>query len=212
VQDDDGVSPTVEDSAPNNGDGNGDGVADAQQNNVSSLVGSNNDYVTLAAPAGTTISDVSIAPESSQAASDSSHSYPFGLQTFTVAGVTPGATVEINVYFQTTQDARNFVGRKLSGTTYSTLDGASILNVTLGSNTGAVKLTYGIADGGPLDHDGVANGSIVDPVGLATANTLAATGANSANDFRIAVVVLLAGLVFAVVGRKRRLIYGKCPL
>ena len=41
----------------------------------------------------------------------------------------------------------------------------------------ALKLTYSIQDGGPLDDDRTANGTIVDPVGIAReSTTLAATG------------------------------------
>ncbi len=53
VGDGDGVSDLVEDGAPNNGDGNSDGIPDKQQPNVTSLVdGVNGEYVTIAAGAG----------------------------------------------------------------------------------------------------------------------------------------------------------------
>lgn len=55
----DGVSDAQEDGAPHNGDGNGDGVPDSQQAHVTSLLSPViGDYVTLAAPAGTTLVDV----------------------------------------------------------------------------------------------------------------------------------------------------------
>ena len=53
--DGDGVTATTEDAAPNNGDGNSDGIADSTQAHVTSLPNINGEYVTIAAPAGLTL-------------------------------------------------------------------------------------------------------------------------------------------------------------
>jgi hypothetical protein len=45
--DGDGIADEVEDSAPNNGDGNNDGVLDSTQGNVASFTDINNSYITL---------------------------------------------------------------------------------------------------------------------------------------------------------------------
>jgi uncharacterized repeat protein (TIGR01451 family) len=56
-EDDDGISTTTENAAPNNGDGNNDGIPDSQQNNVISLL-SGGQYVTVAETNGCVIDQV----------------------------------------------------------------------------------------------------------------------------------------------------------
>ncbi len=52
-QDDDGVTDSIEQAGPNNGDGNQDGIPDAQQAEVTSLLSVSGDYVTLESLTGT---------------------------------------------------------------------------------------------------------------------------------------------------------------
>lgn len=202
----DGVADSIENGAPNGGDGNGDGTADRSQSNVSSLPTANGQYATVVSPSGTQLTNVNVKAESAQATQDGGYQFKFGLASFVVTGVTPGATIEMNLYFATSDAANSFIARKLVGTTYSTLEGASITNVLVGASSPAVKLTYGIADGGPLDNDGVANGSISDPVGLASANgTLAVTGNNASKQITWSIMLILSGaLVFGVSQFRRR--------
>lgn len=56
--DPDGISDIVEAGAPNNGDGNNDGILDSQQDNVASLQNLSGQFATLASPSGTKLSGV----------------------------------------------------------------------------------------------------------------------------------------------------------
>lgn len=118
--DTDGVDDSVEDRAPNEGDGNRDGVPDKQQENVASLrtaVGSN-DFVTIAAPAGRNLSRVSArsSPGNGVTASDA-YQYPLGFIGFTVSGapagesttteIIPEKPVNVNSYQMVSRTAQN---------------------------------------------------------------------------------------------------------
>ena len=96
----DGVSAVVEDGAPNGGDGNGDGTPDSEQANVTSLpaaVGGET-YVTVATPDGTTLGSVSTTdPASLPDPPAEVLSFPGGLVSFTVEGVDPGGTVDVEL-------------------------------------------------------------------------------------------------------------------
>ena len=66
ADDGDAVAATIEDAAPNGGDGNRDGLVDSRQSNVASLPaavdvngnGALDDYVTIVAPEHTTLTNV----------------------------------------------------------------------------------------------------------------------------------------------------------
>jgi LPXTG-motif cell wall-anchored protein len=206
--DHDGIATSIEHNAPNNGDGNGDGTLDENQSNVASFVNSTSGkYITVVSPNGTQLSDVSSAPESSQETQDPSYDYTFGLTHFTVSGVTPNARIEMKLYFSSSEDAQAFTARKLTGSAYSTLEGASMLNVTVGTSTPAVKLTYGIVDNGDLDTNNT-SGVITDPVGLgSTPGTLPATGDGSTLPLTyLGIALVLTGGLLAL-GRKRLLLF-----
>jgi LPXTG-motif cell wall-anchored protein len=205
-EDTDGVADSVENAGPNNGDGNGDGTPDSEQSNVASLPSeSGAGYVTVVSPDGTTIVATSSAAESASGV-DSEYDYTFGLVSFTVTGVTPGATIEMNVYFATDQAADGFVGRKFTNGEYSTLDGSSLQSVLVGT-TRALLLTYGLQDGGALDEDGLANGTIIDPVGLGSAaGSLPATGTNMFTNMFFGLMLMMAGA--GVIFSTRRRIFG----
>jgi hypothetical protein len=106
VEDDDGVPDEVEDGVPG-GDGNGDGIADSGQSNVTSLPssidvdndGELDDYVTVAAPEGTTLGEVSVLDPADQGvALPPGLDLPWGLIDFTLEGVAPGSTVQVEVF------------------------------------------------------------------------------------------------------------------
>jgi hypothetical protein len=62
--------------------------------------------------------------------------------------------------------------------TYTDIPNATITNVTIGGQK-ALKITYDITDGGPLDADGTPNGTIVDPAGPAVKDASTVTPATS---------------------------------
>lgn len=185
-------------------DGNGDGIADSLQSNVHSLLASSGSgRITIVSPIGTTINSVLVSPESSNV-KDSAFDYKFGLVNFSVSGVTPGSTITVSMYFESNDAAQGFVARKFIDNKYSTIDGASLQSVAVG-NSKALKLTYGLTDGGSLDQDGSANGVIVDPVGLGSLpGALPTTGTNTMSVVFLALTLLSAGLLFFVTNKKRR--------
>jgi sugar lactone lactonase YvrE len=188
-QDNDGIPNSVEDGAPNNGDGNNDGILDATQSNVASFVDSvSGEYVTLVAPAGVTITTAS----TSTATSDGSNHYKFGLVGFTITGITSGSTAPISIFIPTDDNPNSFTARKYKNGAFSTIDGAAVTATTIGGQA-TLHLSYNVTDGGNLDTDGSANGSITDPVGLASGGSLATTGANQTRIALLALGLMVAG-------------------
>lgn len=99
--DTDGIANAIEELAPNNGDGNHDGVADSEQMNVASFPAAlGGYYLTLAAPSGTQLIDVSTSEELvDPEIGPFELGTPVGVLSFTLAGVDTGgmATVELFV-------------------------------------------------------------------------------------------------------------------
>ncbi len=166
--DSDGISPSIENRAPNNGDANKDGTKDSLQSNVASIVdGVSGKYVTVATPNSCSLSDVSSASEASDITLDSGFDYPAGLVNFSADCGTPGATIKVKLYFYGSLGS-DFVLRKYNPTThgYSTIVGATITKTTIGGQDVNI-VSYNITDGSSQDTDGLLNGVIVDPAGIA---------------------------------------------
>lgn len=174
----DGVSDTIENAAPNGGDGNGDGTPDADQANVTSLPSATDrGFVTVQAPAGTTLE--SVATNELPAGTPSRIVMPDGLVGFDVAGVAAGGAAEVIVYWPlepllktywkhgpTTGDPSDHWYRF----TYDGTTGATIAKdpVVLDAQTSATKVTLHLVDGARGDADLAADGRIVDPGGIGT--------------------------------------------
>jgi uncharacterized repeat protein (TIGR01451 family) len=202
--DHDGADTTTENAAPNSGDANDDGTADTQQANVTSFVSSiTGNYATLATSGDCDQNDDPyIASTAENARADSSYNYPAGMMNFSITCDAPGDTATVSQYYFGDYDAAQFVARKYNPGTnsYTTIPGAVITNVTVGGQN-ALKITYDIADGGPLDADGSANGTIVDPAGPAikdpdpaAAGTLSDTGVNVLLAASLAGALMLAAV------------------
>jgi ELWxxDGT repeat protein len=166
----DGVSDVVEAAGPNGGDGNFDGIPDAQQLNVASLPNSaDGTYVTLAAPAGTTLVGVAAPPNPAPDTAPAGVLFPAGFFDFTVAGVPPGgattvvlrlangARVDTYWNYGPTPDNRtpHWYQFLYDGTTGAEID-----------NT-AHTITLHFVDGQRGDSDLTADGRVVDPGGPA---------------------------------------------
>jgi hypothetical protein len=92
-----------EEQGPNgddpNYDGNGDGTADNQQANVTSLhTYDNQDYVTLESPAGTTISNCQATDNPSASDAPSGEEFPYGFFEFTINGINAGDAIDVKLY------------------------------------------------------------------------------------------------------------------
>ncbi len=160
----DGYDNTIENAAPNDGDANGDGVADAAEGNVTSFVNDlTGNYSVVETSCDNNIG-VQLGAESSES-KDAAYQYPLGLMGFTGTGCGPnGTTVTVAQYFYGNYSAADYVARKWSNGAYSTITGAEISNVTIDGHI-VLKVVYDVVDGGPLDQDGEANGRITDPSG-----------------------------------------------
>lgn len=162
-EDGDNIGDIEESLAPNNGDGNGDCVADADQMNVASFVSNvGGSYITIAGPSGS-----DFVSSSTQASSEINYSYPFGLFSFVLGGVTPGSASQFDVYIPSNENPSRFTARKYfpATQTYQNIPGATITSLNIGGHT-VLHLSYSVIDGSSFDLDGVVNGSISDPAGL----------------------------------------------
>jgi len=162
--DNDFISDSVEDAAPNAGDANDDGTQDSEQPNVTSLLNTVSNSYTVLQTSCTTNSTSSMSPESSDF-KDIAYDYNQGLMNFTATGC--GSSAVITQYFYSNLNANNVTARKYNPTTntYTTIPGATLTNVTIG-NQKAIKITYQVADNGQLDLNPT-TGTITDPSGPA---------------------------------------------
>ncbi|MCI0460744.1 MAG: hypothetical protein L0Z62_27650 [Gemmataceae bacterium] len=198
----DGVSEMVEGGAPN-GDGNGDGIPDSQQAEVTSLPNSeDNTYVTLAAPTGTTLVGVNAISNPSPLDSPEGISFPVGHFTFTVGGLAPGAATTVTIYLHSGVAVNSYY--KYGPTPDDPTP--HWYNFVYDGTTGAVfddfnhTITLYFVDGLRGDDDLTANGVVVDPGSPASTPTAvaqidirpqsSANTANVASQGSIAVAIL----------------------
>jgi uncharacterized repeat protein (TIGR02543 family) len=175
--DNDGVPAAVEDAAPNNGDGNNDGIPDSQQSNVASFINPiTGSYAAVAVDSSCALSSVDI-KQSSTLGSDTSYNYPLGLLNFTTNCGTPGFATTVKEYYYN-PPTNNFIFRKYMDGAFKTVPGATLTTAIMGGEQVLVA-SYQVSDGGVLDSDGTVNGVIVDPAGpavAASAGSLTNTG------------------------------------
>lgn len=175
----DGISTSEEQAAPNNGDGNDDGIPDSQQATVTSYkVLSTSTYATFVSTGCIENGKVESLDSGSLNAKDNGNSYPYGLTSFTLyCSRGDSANIDINIILHANEDSTKYTLRKLNtnNNTFSSINGASISQDSVAGNK-VLKISYQVTDGGELDIDGEANGIIIDPVGLATTSTLVNTG------------------------------------
>lgn len=155
-----------EDYAPNNGDGNDDGIPDSQQSEVESIFNANtNKYITIVSLNGNRILNPEVLLPN-----DYLNYYPGSLVKFSVNA----SIASIKIYYHNVNSLNSYTFRKLNS--QNTL--FNFTNCTFGSEVIDGKIvataTLTLTDGGPEDYDGVVNGSITDPGGPA----ILATDAN----------------------------------
>ena len=168
--DSDGIPDTIENSAPNSGDANNDGIADSTQANVTSYLNPvTTSYSVLEVPTSCSITSVSSQSEDSNTVKDPAYTYPAGLMNFTIDCGTSGFSANIVQYHYTNTSLTNLILRKYNPNTnaYFTITNASLTAQSIGGQSVIVS-TYQVTDGSELDIDNTANGIIVDPAGLAS--------------------------------------------
>ncbi|MBO6574778.1 MAG: tandem-95 repeat protein [Rhodothermales bacterium] len=172
--DDDGVTVETEADAPNGGDGNGDGVPDAEQAHVASLPSATSgDYVTVAAEPGSELLAVtSTADNPASEPPPADAQFPAGFLAYELRGGTGNETQTVTLHMESGEfDAYYKFGPTPENTT------PHWYNFAYDGETGAVvsgnTITLHFRDGRRGDDDLTVNGVIVDPGAPAkTANSL----------------------------------------
>ncbi len=163
-RDADSVDDAVEAGAPNGGDGNNDGLPDSQQANVSSLPNSNDgSYLTLVAPAGSTLVDVAAVGNPSPGDAPAGVSFAIGFLTFQVSHLDIGSSTAVTLFLEGGGTVLSYwkYGPTPDNPTdhwyeflYDGQTGAEILSD---------RVVLHFRDGARGDHDLTADGTIVDP-------------------------------------------------
>ena len=98
--DNDGVSDKEENTGPNSGDGNNDGIPDSLQSNVSYLVLDNaTDYVAIETPPGTSINNFKAVVDPPDGNYPSDVDFLYGFFSFAVEGIGIGEATLVTLYF-----------------------------------------------------------------------------------------------------------------
>jgi len=175
TNDGDNVADAVEALAPNNGDGNNDGTPDYEQQNVTSLpvnggaLGGGANYVTVAAPAGTELTNVyTIDPTDTtkvETPPPPGVTLPEGLTNLVLKGVEAGTDQTVSIYTASTQNVTGYAKYDPNTKQWSLLpdDRVAIF---------ADRVEITLTDGGTGDDDGQVNGRISDPGGIAIVENL----------------------------------------
>lgn len=166
--DSDGAPDAVEALAPNNGDGNNDGIPDKVQPTITSYeIDSTGVYATLVTSGCSENGTVASVDVGSLNVKDMGYGYPYGMTDFSL-NCSRGDTVNVAMYVHKNDEPGKYIPRKYvkKNNSFANMANATVSKQVLGEST-AIKLQYSLQDGGELDDDGEANGIIVDPVGLA---------------------------------------------
>lgn len=164
----DGVLESVEDQAPNTGDGNGDGVPDSDQENVASLPNAIDErYLTVESPEGTQLSNVQTLANPSPEDAPITASFPFGFVAFKIVGFEPGSPISVTLFLPPESDLATYwrYGPTVDDPShhwylfdYAGTTGAEIIH-----ELDQTLITLHYLDGARGDGDLVADGQIVDP-------------------------------------------------
>jgi len=164
--DNDGLTD-AEEQGPNsddaNYDGNGDGIADYLQRNVTSFHTYDDQYyVTLEGPDGTTIINCQAVKNPSAADAPPSVDFPYGFFEFTIKGISNGDTTTVTLYFPSGSTIDTYY--KYGPTPSNNIDHwYEFLNdEQTGSEINGNVITLHFVDGERGDDDLSADGTIID--------------------------------------------------
>lgn len=171
--DSDGV-PDGEEMGPSgtdlNYDGNSDGTADREQENVASLHSYNDShYVTLATDNGV-LEDVTASDNPSPVTPPVAASYPYGFYSFVITGINPGDTAIVTMILPAGETPESYwkYGPQPPAVPDSWYE--FYFDGVRGAEFSANIITLHFTDGRWGDHDLVQNGRIVDPGAPAMVN------------------------------------------
>ncbi len=209
--DDDGsnIDSSVEHGAPNGGDGNDDGIPDAEQNSVASFTHAEDDtqYVTMEMTGDcAAFTFQSTLTEADVATADAMYDYPFGLIDYELNCGQPGEQSTIAFLIHEIDDPTGLTLRKYGPVTpgSATLDWydyPAAYDTTAINGQDVVRVTFTLTDG-MVGDDSVADGLILDPFGISVVTTATATPtATVEGPVADAVVVPTATPVFPINAR-----------
>lgn len=160
----DGVADDVEDSAPNAGDANRDGIADKLQPHVASVPNLvDGRYLVLVADPSTALTQVAAGTPPADFPTANA-SFPFGMLGFHITGLPyAGATVTVKLYLPDSGGVNRYF--KHSPTPGNPVPHWHIYDYDggTGSQISGSVVTLQLVDGGKGDSDMTANGEIDDP-------------------------------------------------
>lgn len=175
----DGISDAVEANAPNNGDGNLDGIPDVSQDNVTSIPNAyDNSYLTLVAPDGATLTEVAALEQPTEGSGSKEPAkklvkFVSGLVAFTIEDIVQSTTLTIHF-----SPDRQFSTYYKYGATTSEKPIPHWYEFLYDGQTGAIidneshTITLHFVDGQRGDDDLTVNGRIEDDGGPAVLNNL----------------------------------------
>ncbi|HHH43542.1 MAG TPA: choice-of-anchor D domain-containing protein [Gammaproteobacteria bacterium] len=218
----DGIGDLEEAGAPNNGDGNLDGIPDALQENVTSLRDTRGRYVTIEAPAGTRLQNVQAINDPSAGnlpqPRSGSINFPNDFFAFVLDGLEPGGAATVNLYLPTGSAPNSYfkftpwLPDPAGGYTYTGPNSLfwNVFDFDPTTSTGAIidgnRITLHLVDGARGDADGTPNGQILDPggPGILTAADSSSSGGGGCtlgrNTTPPAPVGLVLILLFSITG------------
>jgi hypothetical protein len=174
--DTDGVSNAVEDQAPNNGDGNNDGVADRRQPHVASLPNQvNGTYVTIESPSDSVLADVRAIPNPSPGNAPPNTEFPLGFFTFVVQDLTPGDAATVTLYLPPGTGPTTYYKFGPTPDNPSPHWYEFLFNAGTGAELAGDQVMLHLQDGQRGDDDLTENGAIMDPGAVAITTTPAPT-------------------------------------
>ncbi len=173
--DHDGVSNEEEDLAIN-GDGNGDGIRDASQNNVTTVRNSiTGSYTTIETDLENNgechmVRNYEVINESSLEIQDSIYNYPVGLNNFEIECTSPGESTTIVLYYDKVYNTNNWKYKKYDteGREYSDISDIVTFGDKIVGSKAVTTVSFTLTDGeNETDQDKISNGVIIDPSGPA---------------------------------------------
>ena len=200
--DGDGVPDNVEDSAPNGGDGNYDGIPDSQQGNVASFPNAKDgSYVTVESPSGTNLENVAAVDENTLPTIGKPNiNFPFGFFAFDITGLALGEEIEL------TLTLANSVAQGTQYWKYGPTPSNHAphwYQIDMGSDDGDNVITITLQDGGLGDDWWIADTVIVDQGGPGWGPAGSATGVPVFPTWYIGIIAALGAGVLAYLYRRR---------
>jgi hypothetical protein len=174
-EDKDGISDAQEKGAngdENSYDGNSDGIPDYKQAEVASFHTFNGEnYVTLAVPAGTALSQMKVTDNPSLVDAPADAQFPFGFFDFTIEGIDEGEAVAVTLILHGGESVNKYYKYGLTPDNLTFHWYEFMYDGLTGAEINGSIITLHFVDGLRGDEDITVNGSIKEPGGPAISGT-----------------------------------------